>query len=224
MVNIVFGPSDIIAHVILPDESTAVDLIAERIGRIDGVHSVRPNVVLETVKYETRHARVPIQPVPISFPDPVVELDGLDRSLIEVMIVDGRQSNREAARKLGVSEGTVRFRLRRMEDAGLLQITARSDPYLTGEINAWAFIGVDTDMGAARPVAEALADTRETTIVTLVAGSYDILAAVATPSRSRLLDFALDEIRGLRGVRSSSTWEIVHTHSLSYQWARLLPH
>jgi hypothetical protein len=69
MVNIVFGPSDIIAYVILPEESTSIDLIAERIGRIDGVHSVRPNVVLETVKFETRHACIPIVSGPISFPN-----------------------------------------------------------------------------------------------------------------------------------------------------------
>ncbi len=210
-VSVVFGPSDLIALLMLADESDAVDVIADRIGRIEGLKSVRPHVILETVKHETRHARVPIRPIPLWFPAPVVDLDDLDRALIDLLVLDGRQSNRKIARKLSVSEGTIRFRLGRMEEAGLLRITARSDPYLTGEINAWAFIGVDTEVGAARSVAQALADSPETTIVMLVAGSHDILASVATASRFRLLDLVLDEIRALPGVRSSSTWEIVQT-------------
>ena len=58
--------------------------------------------------------------------------------------------------------------------------------------------------------------------MTLVAGAYDIVASVATASRSRLVDLALEEIRSIPGVRSTVTSEMVSTLNLSSQWARLL--
>jgi Lrp/AsnC family transcriptional regulator for asnA, asnC and gidA len=221
-VNVVFGPFDLIAHVLLATEAEAVEIISEKIGKIAGVHSVRPNVTLETVKFETKHARVPILPIPLRFPAPAIDLDQIDRGLIDLLVLDGRQSNREAARKLGVSEATVRLRLRRLEEARLLHINARSDPYLTGEVNAWAMVGVDVERGETRSVARALAGLAETGIVTLVAGSHDVLALLQVASRSRLVDLVLEEVRALPGVRSTSTWEIVSTRAFSYQWARLL--
>src|SRR5690606_34531572 len=115
--------------------------------------------------------------------------------------------NREAARRLDVSEGTVRVRLRRMEEAGLLRITARSDPLLTGEVAAWAFVGIDVSGAAAGDVARQVAMVPESVIVTLIAGSHDILAGVATRTRGRLVDVVLDEIRAIPGVRATATWE-----------------
>ena len=222
LVNLVFGPFDLLVHILLADESAAIDVIDRQIGGIRGVYAVRPSVTLETIKFETKHARIPIRPIRLSFPNPVIDLDPLDFALINALVGDGRQSNREAARNLGVSEGTVRVRLRRMEEAGLLRITARSDPYLTGELNAWATIGVATERGASRSVAGQLAAMSETTIVTLLAGAEDILASVATATRSRLVDLVLEEVRAITGVRSTATWDLVSTATLSYQWARLL--
>jgi DNA-binding Lrp family transcriptional regulator len=222
MVNVVLGTFDVVAHVLLPDETFGIHVLAEEIGRVAGVQSVRPNVTLEMVKFDTRHARLPLRPVPLSFPNPVVEMDDLDRALLEVLIRDGRRSNRGAARALGVSEGTIRLRLRRMEHAGLLRITARSDPYLTGDVNAWAMLGVDAERGATRQVANELAELSETASVALIAGSHDILASVAAVSRSRLVELVLEDIRALPGVRSTTTWEIVHTTSANHQWARLM--
>jgi len=41
---------------------------------------------------------------------------------------DGRRSNREIARTLGVPEATVRYRVRRLTESGVLKITASVDP------------------------------------------------------------------------------------------------
>jgi len=221
-VNVVFGPFELLVHVLLGDATEAIGIIADRIGSIPGVQSVRPNVTLETIKFETKHARLPIRPIPLRFPQPVVDLDETDRALIDLLIGDGRRSNREAARLLGISEGTIRLRLRRLEDAGLLRITARSDPYLTGEVNAWAAMGIDAESGATREVARSLAALSETAFVSIVAGSHDIFTAVAVATRERLDELVLEEIRALPGVRATSTWEIVATQSFHYQWARLL--
>jgi Lrp/AsnC family transcriptional regulator, regulator for asnA, asnC and gidA len=50
--------------------------------------------------------------------------DTLDRKIIRMQNKDGRCSSLEIARQLDVSEGTVRNRLKKMSDAGLLRIPA----------------------------------------------------------------------------------------------------
>lgn len=218
----VFGPADLQVHLLLADGADAVELLSERISNVQGVWSVRPNITLETLKYTTSFARLPVPPQELHFPDPVVEIDSLDRQLIQSLVADGRQSNRQIARNFDVSEGTVRIRLRRLEQEGLLRIVGQSDPVLTGAAHAWAFVGIDVDPGAARAVARSLCDMNEVLIVAIVAGRHDVLALVSTSSRSRLVELIVDEVRMSPGVRSTETWQVVQTLGGDNQrWARL---
>ena len=47
-------------------------------------------------------------------------IDDLDRRIIDVLTVDARVSNRQIAARLGVTEGTIRGRIRRLEETGLI--------------------------------------------------------------------------------------------------------
>ena len=51
-------------------------------------------------------------------------MDELDRAIMEALSVDARTSNRRLAAQLDVTEGTVRARIKRMEDEGQIHITA----------------------------------------------------------------------------------------------------
>lgn len=221
-VQMVFGPVDLVVHALLADRAEAVDFISEKISAVSGVRRARPSVVLETVKYTAQFARVPVSPRELRLPAPRVELDDLDRQIVGALVVDGRQSNRAVGRSLNVSEATVRVRLRRMEDAGLLRIIGQSDPYLAGLVNAWAYIGVDVDSGAVRAVSQRLAAVSEVTIVAITAGRHDILVLVAAASRTRLIELIVQEIRSIPGVRATETSEVAQTVRLNYQWARLV--
>ena len=44
-----------------------------------------------------------------------VQLDELDRRIIDLLTRDARVSNRQVATQLGVTEGTIRGRIRRLE-------------------------------------------------------------------------------------------------------------
>lgn len=221
-VYVLLGPVDLLVHVLLPSSDDAVDFINERITGLAGVHTVRPNVTLETKKYTTHFARLPVKSRSVQFPAATVELDDIDRQLIDALIADGRRSNRDIARQLQVSEGTVRMRLRRLETAGLLRIVGQTDPFLTGLVSAWAFVGVDVETGLLRDVAATLRDMPEVAIVAIAAGRHDILLMVVAHSRTRLVELVVDEIRTLAGVRATETWEVVQTLGLNYQFARLL--
>ena len=69
-------------------------------------------------------------------------MDELDRRIISLLQLDGRASNAKIAREVGVSEGTVRRRLRRLiqEDVfmrprryGMMQkVHIKSHPWIMG--------------------------------------------------------------------------------------------
>ena len=49
---------------------------------------------------------------------PLPGLDELDRRIVEILTVDARVSNRRIAAQLGVTEGTIRGRIKRLEQGG----------------------------------------------------------------------------------------------------------
>jgi DNA-binding Lrp family transcriptional regulator len=222
IVNVTYGRADLLVHVLVPRQEDVLGLVDGTLGVILGVRRVTIATTLETVKFTTRLAAVRDQPAGLAFPAPVVSIDDIDQALIEALVHDGRQSNREVGRNLGVSESTVRVRLRRLENAGLLRISARVDPRRTGEVSSGAYVWVDTIGGAARQVAARLAEVPEMAIVALVAGEHDIIAGLGAATE-RDVQAVIERIRQMPGVRSTTTGTIVYSPWVNYQWARLLP-
>jgi DNA-binding Lrp family transcriptional regulator len=223
IVLVVFGPVDLVVHAILPGGEHGIEFIIGEISGIGGVRRVVPSLTLDTIKYTVNLARFPVRPVVFDFPAPVVDLDVVDRQVIDALSVDGRRSNREVGRQLGLSEGTVRTRLRRLEDAGLLRICGQTNPYLVGHINTWACIGVDVSGSNSRNVAAKLARLPEVVIVALTAGPHDLFVFAAASSRNSLVELVIERIRAFDGVRGTETWEVVRTVKLDFHWARLSP-
>jgi Lrp/AsnC family transcriptional regulator, regulator for asnA, asnC and gidA len=55
-------------------------------------------------------------------------MDALDFGIVRELQDDGRRAFREIARNLSVPEATVRTRVKRLQDQGVLQILAFTDP------------------------------------------------------------------------------------------------
>ena len=56
------------------------------------------------------------------------KIDKIDCRMIELLQKDGRISNTEIAKQIGISEGTVRTRLNRLIKEEYIQIVAVSNP------------------------------------------------------------------------------------------------
>ena len=50
-----------------------------------------------------------------------MEFDGTDREIIAALLEDARISQRALARKIGIAQGTVLNRIRRLEQAGVIK-------------------------------------------------------------------------------------------------------
>lgn len=128
------------------------------------------------------------------------KLDEVDHRIIEWLSRDARTSNRRIAAGLGVTEGTVRARIKRLVDDKLIRITAitnidrLANPML-------AFIWIDVDKSAdADGVARQLARLPRLGFVGKMLGRFDILAITMVQHTEELTDFIHQEISGIDGV------------------------
>jgi Lrp/AsnC family transcriptional regulator for asnA, asnC and gidA len=135
-------------------------------------------------------------------------LDELDTRLIAALREDGRKSNVELARQLGVSEGTVRTRLARLRSDGTLQILAVADHRKLGLVVCVLF-SIQTEVGKAGIVAERLAKFEELELVELVTGNYDVMAVGFFRSNDDLAEFLAKKLWKVGSIRKIDTAHVL---------------
>jgi len=103
------------------------------------------------------------------------QLDQLDREIIDRLAIDARISNRALADMLGVTEGTIRARLKRLSAARLIRFTALTNLSRLGTMRI-VFIRVHADLRRVRTVAEQIAKIEDVKCVIITTGRHNILA------------------------------------------------
>lgn len=132
-------------------------------------------------------------------------MDELDIKIIGILQLDGRASNAKIARQLGVSEGTIRRRLKRLIEDEAIQVVALPEPSKLG-YNTEAIVGIQVDPGKLENVADELGRAPETLNVSVTTGAFDIFAWVALPSPEQLHSFLLNTVGKIDGVKRSETF------------------
>jgi len=132
-------------------------------------------------------------------------IDKLDRKLIEELQKDGRESYTELAMKLGVTEGTVRKRVKNLVDKSIIKIVAVPNMSELG-YNLMSIIGMQVKMVDLRKVADALAKKANVCHLAFVAGRYDVMALVVARSHKELSDFIEKEISTIPSVLRTETF------------------
>jgi DNA-binding Lrp family transcriptional regulator len=222
-VALVHGGFDIVAHALLSDRDSLHHLSKLKLPSIAGVREVDVNLILQTVSMRVGAVGKDVERTePLNFPKPAIPLDKVDRGLIEALAADGRQSNREIARRLEVSEGTIRSRLRRLEEAKLIRVIAVTNRSVLGEIGAIAFIGLRVDGPLADEVAGNLAELPEVYMVNIIVGIFDVVISVVTRDRDALTEFTANRLPSIPGVRSTEVLEVTEVPKNIYRWARLI--
>lgn len=145
------------------------------------------------------------------------DLDALDLRLIDELQVDGRIAYAELARRIDVTEKTVRRRVSRLLEDRYMTITAVTDPISLG-FGCMALVLVTLD-GTRTPIdlADELALLPHTDYVTVTTGPFAVQVELVCTDVCELHDIAFNVIRPVAGIGSIELLPYLRLH---YQQAR----
>ena len=132
------------------------------------------------------------------------QLDEFDHQILEVLSSDARLSNRKIAQALGVTEGTIRGRLKRLQEENYLRFTAITAlSYLGNPL--LIFIGVTAEQSRVKEVAQAIAEMDGIRSVIITLGRFNIHVVGMYGTLDEVLNIANNAILALPGVRHVET-------------------
>ena len=108
------------------------------------------------------------------------------------------------AKELGVTEGTVRNRVSKLQDENAIQIIGMTDPHSMG-YEAPALIGVSIQPPYLEEAAMAIASLPEVSYLILVSGEYDLVVEVMCRDREHLATFLREHLQAIVGIQRTST-------------------
>jgi len=149
-------------------------------------------------------------------------LDEVDQAIVSRLAVDARVSNGQIATDLGVTEGTVRARIKRMEEEKLIRLTAVTNIDRFGDALI-AYIWIEVERGdRTRAVAKTLAAIPELGFVGVMLGRSDILVITMVRNTEHLAEFVHNRISVIDGVRRTESTLGVNFIKHDYRMARIV--
>ncbi len=147
-----------------------------------------------------------------------MQLDSLDKHIIIALEHDGRRPYRDIARDLNTPEATIRSRVNRLIEEGLIHITAIGDPQKLGvHINAISLIKVQP--GGIKETADLLKEFPNVRFVGTSLGSADIIIQTLHSSLQELHEFISETIPKIApAVSSTETFQIAEVKKSSWEW------
>lgn len=146
------------------------------------------------------------------------EFDKIDIKIVNLLLEDGRMSASEISRRMGdISERAVRYRIDRMIDEGVIQISAVVSPEALGlTIKADVWLEVESDL--ILEVAKKMAAFENVTYVACGIGQNDISIQIVAKDTAEIYYFVTEVIRKVTGVRKTTTSIVPIIIKDVYQW------
>jgi len=131
-------------------------------------------------------------------------LDDIDRGIINELKKNGRISYKVIAKKLNVSDGTVRFRTNRMIKNNIIKISALLNPFVF-EYNIVALVRMQLEKRNHIEAMEKISRLKGVVSVCNATGSYDLLVELFLDSRKELNKFLVEDLAKIEGIKSTET-------------------
>lgn len=148
------------------------------------------------------------------------ELDELDHQLIAILARDARVSNRRIADMLGVNEGTIRGRIKRLQQDGLIAFTALTGLNLK-KATTIAFVAVQADVAHVRRIAREIAHIPMVQSVMIMLGPANIMGTCLYDNLDDLHSETAGRILTVPGVMHVETLIAVRTVKFSNRVVRI---
>jgi Lrp/AsnC family transcriptional regulator for asnA, asnC and gidA len=146
------------------------------------------------------------------------EFDIADIKIVNLLLEDGRMSASEMSRRMeDISERSIRYRIDRMVDEGVIQISAVISPEALGlTIKADVWLEVESDL--ILEVAKKMAAFENVTYVACGIGQNDISIQIVAKDTAEIYYFVTEVIRKVTGVRKTTTSIVPIIIKDVYQW------
>lgn len=141
-----------------------------------------------------------------------MEFDAVDRSILQILLDDGRASHASIAKRVGLSAPAVGDRVRKLEQSGVIRgYHADVDPQALG-LGIAAFVAITPQpRKPAQQLVERLLQQPEIEELHAVAGTYSFIVKVRVPSTAEL-DAFLDRLFTMEGVERTETTMVLRTN------------
>ncbi len=147
-----------------------------------------------------------------------INTDSLDYRIIELLQKDGRMSSADIARRLGdVSPRTIRYRIDRLVDRGVISVSAVVNPRSVG-YRVIADVWIETVANRLSDVAERVAELDEVSYVAYATGERNLSVQVYARSNEELHEFVNETIASIPGVTRVRTMVVPRTVKDVHQW------
>ena len=149
-------------------------------------------------------------------------LDQIDCQMIELLQKDGRIPNTEIAKKLGVSEATVRSRLNRLIEEEYIQIVAVSNPMKLG-FEIVGNIRIHVDIRKMDKIIKELKNLKPLWFIVQTTGGTGIDTEFVVKSLEELNELIFDKINKIDGIIRTETSLFLKYIKRQYDWGTALP-
>ena len=141
-----------------------------------------------------------------------MDVDEINLAIIN-HLRDGRMPFKKIADLLALSEGTVRARVKKLKEEGVLDITALVDPKALPDQNI-VMVGVRLkDMDLVKK-GEEFSKLRGVISVCVVTGRFDLILTVLLTKDFPMVKFYTEEVSKLENVRSVETFVVYKSFNL----------
>jgi len=138
---------------------------------------------------------------------PSLNIDKLDLSIIQQLMHDGSLSYAEMGKKLFVSAGTIHVRIKKMQEAGIINgMRFGVDLKLLG-YDVIAFIGIYLEKSSLYDaVARDLKKIPQIVRMNYTTGNYSIFAEIVCKDIAQLRSILHDELQKIKGIERTETF------------------
>ena len=137
--------------------------------------------------------------------------DKTDWQIIE-LLSEKHMPNNQIAKQLGVSEGTIRRRIKALQDAGIMKIKALLDPDVLKNQQMAIIMASVAETKLLKKKAVEISKLNNVSSVSITTGQYDLLIEVIVDSNKGLVSFITGTLSTVKGIAKTETYMILKSY------------
>lgn len=139
-------------------------------------------------------------------------LDSINKKIIN-HLKDGRISYKKIAKELSIAENTVKARIQKLKETGIIDITTLVNPEVA-KGHTIVYMGIQLNHLMLEETAERISKLKGVISSSVVTGRYDLFVVVHLDPDYSLLDFLSQQLSKIEGITVTETFIVFKSFNL----------